>query len=267
MFSLYVTDELFIDLQRWKSQTSTQFSQPCRPRQFNLDGFPTTCEQLRDEKKQHLEVTAVCAKDRVLQALGIKLSPLEATLFVSLPAPQLVLYLNHTAAGKSKSEAPSIAKLTPAVSQGRSTEIICPAARQVTAQDTKPKPNMGRVKKRKSEIAWGTGLNPVMHSGFCPLQQAMAQAVNTQWKALLHDCLCGYTQVLGSNGSYLPLAHQHLHMLITTSAVISVRPPADEFAVNNWRYTQLTMHKSGSNAASAFMLDPCSFGKKRAMTV
>lgn len=50
MFSLYMTDELFIDLQRWKSQTSTQFSQPCRPRQFNLDGFPTTCEQLRDEK-------------------------------------------------------------------------------------------------------------------------------------------------------------------------------------------------------------------------
>lgn len=32
-------------------------------------------------------------------------------------------------------------------------------------------------------------------------------------------------------------------------------------------YLQLTMHKSGSNAASAFMLDPCSFGKKRAMTV
>lgn len=60
MFSLYVTDELFIDLQRWKSQTSTQFSQPCRPRQFNLDGFPTTCEQLRDEKKQHLEVKNPC---------------------------------------------------------------------------------------------------------------------------------------------------------------------------------------------------------------
>lgn len=58
--------------------------------------------------------------------------------------------------------APCPAELTPAVSQGRSTEIICPAARQVTAQDTKPKPNMGRVKKRKSEIAWGTGLNPVM---------------------------------------------------------------------------------------------------------